>query len=85
MILQESSLKRGYRKLFYSKKSNYLLNGVTLQISDPEVKEQYDIARCQNFSDLFYPKLVGAISHLLYRTYQVLMVDVPYMKAIQST
>jgi hypothetical protein len=77
--------KKFFRKLIYSRKSQYLLNKITLQISDPEIKKQYDIARCQNFSDLFYPKLIGAILHLLYRAYQILMLGVPYLKAIQSS
>jgi hypothetical protein len=29
--------------------------------------------------------LIGAILHLLYRAYQILMLGVPYLKAIQSS
>lgn len=46
-----------YKKFLYRKESNYLLNNLTLRISDPIIKQKYDEVLGLNFNKLFYPVL----------------------------
>ncbi len=44
-----------YKRLCFSMKTNGVLNYLTLEISDPEIAKQYQIARCKHFAQLFKP------------------------------
>ena len=60
-------------KMLYFRKSDYKLNRLTLQISDPEIQKYYDNFRQQNYKDLAIPTFVLAAGHFIFRAIMMLI------------
>jgi len=60
-----SKIKTYWRNLLYRKKTHFLLNFVTLHISDSEIKQQYAIALGQHFNRIFPACMLLAIAYFL--------------------
>jgi hypothetical protein len=60
-------IQKKYNKFVFSDKTYNILNYATLQISDSEIRRQYDLARCGHFDDLFKPMAIGFSIYFIYR------------------
>ena len=60
-------MKKYLSRLLYYRKSDYKLNRLTLQISDPEIQKNYDDFRQQNYKDLALPTAALATFHFIFR------------------
>jgi hypothetical protein len=56
-----------WNKMFYSKKTNYLMHNLTLRIKDKEIADEYEEVRTKRFSSLYFPTLINYCFLLLYR------------------
>ena len=68
------SLKTIYRRLAYSEKTHNILNNITLQIKDPDIRKQYDHERVENFDALFWPMIFVSACFFVYRVIQYVIV-----------
>ena len=70
-LINRCSLHRLYRKWCFHEKTYYLLNYLTLTITDPQIKNEYDIARTKNFDDSFRSILFVVTCNAIFRSLQV--------------
>ena len=74
-----------FKRIFFSRNTANVLNYLTLQISDPEISKQYEIARCVHFARLSKPTLVLSIGYLLLKLFQYFfMRDQPLIRLLTS-
>ena len=52
-------------RLFYSSKTYNLLNYLTLEISDPDIKKQFALARANHFNRIFKPIFILQLLYFL--------------------
>lgn len=78
------SISKFKKRIFYSAKTGNLLNYVTLHVADPEVRNEYDIARCKNFDNLFKPTIAFGLLFMIYRALQVWLIGAPMIKLIYA-
>ena len=60
-------------KLFYSSKTYNLLNYLTLEISDPDIKQQFALARANHFNRIFKPIFILQVLYFLRHLIDVLI------------
>jgi hypothetical protein len=53
--------------LFYSKRTNFLLHNLTLNIRDKEIAKEVEDVKTKRFSSLYFPTLINYCFLLLYR------------------
>ena len=63
------NIKKLYTKIAYRKESYYILNHITLSISDPQIVKSFDEALLQNFNKLFKPASIACFIYLLVRIF----------------
>ena len=76
--------KKVKQKYLLSEKTYYLLNSLTLEVSDPEILKEYQLARSMRFNSLFKYMLVLNVVYFLYRVYQVLVLNAEMLKLIYA-
>ena len=71
-------LKNLYKRLFFSAETSYILNNLTLQITDVEINQLYNEALRDNFYKIWKPVTIVALFNLCVRVYQISFVrDTP--------
>ena len=69
----------------YNKKTNYLLNYLTLQIKDKEIAKQYDQANADHFNRLFVPTAIVALLYFIRHVILKLTSDIDYTELMSAT
>jgi len=69
----------------YNKKTNYLLNYLTLQIKDKEIAKQYDQANADHFNRLFPPTFVVKLLYFIHHVILKLTTDIDYTELVSAT
>jgi hypothetical protein len=71
-------LKNLYKRLFFSAETSFILNNLTLQITDVEINQLYNEALRDNFYKIWKPVTIVALFNLCVRVYQISFVrDTP--------
>ena len=54
-----------YNRLFLRKKTNFLLDSLTLRVKDKEIQDHYNMMRATEFNKYCYPILILASLYLV--------------------
>jgi hypothetical protein len=57
------------KKWFYSKDTHYIVNNLTLSLTNKEIEKQYDAIRAENFDIVFFKSNLFVIMYVLLRLY----------------
>lgn len=71
-------------KFLLTENSHFLLNNLTLHVSDPVIQKEYDQTRSMRFDSLFRYAFTLSIAFLIYRTYQVVVQKTEILRIIYA-
>ena len=75
-------LKQYVHNLAYSTNTYELMNHLTLRIQDPDIRNEFDKGRCENFARLFKPCIVVVMTNFLVRLALYLWTPAKYVGAV---
>jgi hypothetical protein len=79
-----ASYEKFKRKFLLTENSHFLLNNLTLHVSDPVIQKEYDQTRSMRFDSLFRYAFTLSIAFLIYRIYQVVVQKTEILRIIYA-